>query len=321
MAEKYYLEALPTVTGTALRDRIKGMADPTFEMVSTEPAIPYMKHERDRTQRRKKIELSYDVPKPPVMVEGIVQLDIPLPFLTNSFNIAIKDYKFFKGKEECDLPNDILGKLPFEERFKSHKECKDKVEEFKADLKKHGIKPKLNHKTLRTDFAVKFASIVGEHIGAYLWKEHLEEMSTGEGTSDFDLVIKGEKVDVKTKYRPKSQCLYYYQATVPVYQLRTRCDFYICVNIMHDMDKAMVIGGAHKDYYRNNGEPILYKTPLYNAPGRIYDCNVRSFQYNELPKWGDKQQVLEFYPTVHPQTPESVPFGDIDKRDYYEGDR
>lgn len=86
-------------------------------------------------------------------------------------------------------------------------------------------------------------------IGEVVFFDHCREMSYEVelvGDYDYDVIIEGIKVDVKTKrttVRPKQN----YYCSVAAVNISQKCDYYIFVRVMEDKEVAYILGGMDKD--------------------------------------------------------------------------
>jgi hypothetical protein len=74
---------------------------------------------------------------------------------------------------------------------------------------------------------------------------------TIEQHKDYDLIVEGRKVDVKTKRtsvvpRPDYLC------SIAAYNIRQRCDFYYFVRVLEDYSKGYLLGYKDKGHYFAN---------------------------------------------------------------------
>ena len=97
-------------------------------------------------------------------------------------------------------------------------------------------------------------------------------------TYDYDLIIKGKKIDIKTKettVAPKS----HYFCTVADYNTKQKCDSYYFVRVTKDLKTGYLLGGLTKDafyrkarfYRRNDFDPTsnqgwVFTADCYNVP-------------------------------------------------------
>lgn len=296
---RLYEKFLPIYSGSELKNKIQSLPDPNFNLTSLIVSGAHSTHEEDKKERWADQGYNYKVLEGEIHTDGVVEIKIPYVFLKNSLNMVLRTYKFFKDGEECELPNDLLELFPYEEDFKSYTHFTGFVNNLEQEFENRGIELKLNKRTRMTGVTYKVAPVIGEHICAYLWKDHLERLDVGKGVSPLDMVIKGKRVDVKTKLRPSNECQYYYQGTIPKYQERLDCDCYVFLNVPRTFDKALVLGVVSKAYFNKKGEFIPSGTRQWNC--NSYNSSARSMQYNELPKWKNKEDVKEFTPTLIPK--------------------
>jgi len=86
---------------------------------------------------------------------------------------------------------------------------------------------------------------LGEILLACHWKVELQN------TYDYDMIVKNQKVDVKTKActsEPKPK----YFCTVADYNTEQDCDVYAFVRVLEDYSKAWLLGYCGKKYFYNN---------------------------------------------------------------------
>ena len=91
----------------------------------------------------------------------------------------------------------------------------------------------------------------GNEVGALgeviVW-DQFKKITEYVGSYDYDMIIRGKKVDVKTKlqnFEPKP----YHRANIFAYNIRQKCDYYCFVAILSDLSKGWVIGWKEKDKF------------------------------------------------------------------------
>jgi hypothetical protein len=94
-----------------------------------------------------------------------------------------------------------------------------------------------------------------------------------ENTFEYDLIIKGYKVDVKTK-RTTVPPLPNYLCSISAFNTHQKCDYYFFCRITEDLSKAYLLGYIKKDLFflisnfRKKGEKdtdqFLFKDDCYN---------------------------------------------------------
>lgn len=104
-------------------------------------------------------------------------------------------------------------------------------------------------------------------------------------TRDYDLIINGKKVDVKSKGRnvtPQQN----YLCSIPKYQDFQECDWYIFTSVSIPLRKAWVVGHIKKDMFwkdsvfRKKGEidPDDAKYPFRDDCNTIKICQLNKFK-------------------------------------------
>jgi hypothetical protein len=121
------------------------------------------------------------------------------------------------------------------------------------------------------------AGFLGEYIASLImgaeWKN----------TRDYDIVLDGIKIDVKTK-RCTSPPKPYFECSIADFNTSQRCDKYVFVRVMKDLSKAWILGEMGKDEY--------YQAAVFVEKGQLdpsngwrcqADCwNVPISQLNEV---------------------------------------
>ena len=100
--------------------------------------------------------------------------------------------------------------------------------------------------------------------------------ATEANTHDYDLILDGKRIDVKTK-RCNTRPFPHYDCTIPAHGTKQDCDSYVFVRIKIDGSKAWILGEIDKRaFYRNakfyrrgdidpdNG--FVFKADCYNLP-------------------------------------------------------
>ncbi len=95
---------------------------------------------------------------------------------------------------------------------------------------------------------------VAGFLGEIIFAKHFN--GTINNTYDYDVIVKGKKVDVKTKETTVIPEPYYF-ATVAGYNIKQKCDYYYFVRVNIKEKKAYLLGGLSKSgFYK---EAIFYK--------------------------------------------------------------
>lgn len=95
------------------------------------------------------------------------------------------------------------------------------------------------------------------------------------GDYDYDIIINGYKVDVKTKRTNVRPMPHYYCSVTDTY--RQGCDYYYFVRILEDLSEGYILGYIERNYIFNNG--------LYFKKGdRDGDFIFKSDSYNVMVK-------------------------------------
>jgi len=115
----------------------------------------------------------------------------------------------------------------------------DQLELAKVKAKDLGI---LKHSIMKGE-----RNIIG-FLGEILVAEYIK--ASIENTYDYDLIKAGIKIDVKSK-RCTSIPRLHYECSVPAYNTRQRCDFYVFVRILEDYKKAWILGIIGKKSFFN----------------------------------------------------------------------
>lgn len=89
------------------------------------------------------------------------------------------------------------------------------------------------------------AGFIGEIVVARFLNARIEN------TYDYDLVLDGIKIDVKTK-RTSVKPQLHYECSVAAFNTKQKCDWYVFVRVKNDDSKAWILGYLPKDeYYRS----------------------------------------------------------------------
>lgn len=114
-------------------------------------------------------------------------------------------------------------------------------------------------------------------IGEFLVAEMIG--ATVCNTYDYDLLLDGERIDVKTKrtnYPPKP----HYECSIAAFNTKQKCDCYYFVRVKNDFSKAWILGSYGKEDYfkdakfyrkgdKDQSNNFTFKADCYNLP--IYD--------------------------------------------------
>jgi hypothetical protein len=119
------------------------------------------------------------------------------------------------------------------------------IEEAKKKAKDLGT---LKHSFMKGDGNI--VGFLGEIVVANCLKAKIEN------TYDYDLIKNGLKIDVKSK-RCNSIPKDHYECSIPAYNTKQKCDYYIFVRIYSDLTKAWILGLKKKTDYLK--EAIFYK--------------------------------------------------------------
>lgn len=110
-------------------------------------------------------------------------------------------------------------------------------------------------------------------------------VNSTEATYDYDMIINGRTVDVKTKRTtviPKPHYFY----SIAAYNTRQKCEHYIFCRIFEDFSKGFLLGYRQKEYFFRNsifkrkGEMdtngFKFKSDCYNLPiGKLNKFNKK----------------------------------------------
>ena len=90
---------------------------------------------------------------------------------------------------------------------------------------------------------------------------------------DYDLIIDGYRVDVKTK-RSNVAPKHYFNCSIPSFNTSQRCDYYFFVRVTDDLKTGYLLGYISKDNFFTNarlnkkgeqdGSGFVFKTDCYN---------------------------------------------------------
>lgn len=144
--------------------------------------------------------------------------------------------------------HDVLLKQQVVEKFKKYDKIvvmqevdikNEQVELARTKAKDLGV--------LKHSFMMGEGNVVG-FLGEILVAEYIK--ADIENTYDYDLVKNGIKIDVKSK-RCTSIPQLHYECSVPAYNTRQKCDFYVFVRILKDYKKAWILGIIGKKSFFN----------------------------------------------------------------------
>lgn len=99
------------------------------------------------------------------------------------------------------------------------------------------------------------------------------------GDYNYDLIINGQKVDIKTK-RTTVPPQDHYNCSVTDYNPDQECDYYYFVRVMQDFSKAFLLGYVSKENF--------YKKATFNKKGEMdtdqfsYRCDCYNLKISEL---------------------------------------
>ena len=103
----------------------------------------------------------------------------------------------------------------------------------------------------------------GNEVGALgeviVW-DQFKKITEYVGSYDYDMIIRGKKVDVKTKlqnFAPKP----YHRANIFAYNIRQKCDYYCFVAILSDLSKGWIIGWKEKERF--------FKEAIFKKKGEV----------------------------------------------------
>jgi len=96
----------------------------------------------------------------------------------------------------------------------------------------------------------------GNEVGALgeiiVWDQY-KKKTEYVGSYDYDMIIKGKKVDVKTKLQNMAPQPYH-RANIFAYNTRQKCDYYCFVAILSDLSKGWIIGWKEKEKFFEEAE-------------------------------------------------------------------
>ena len=111
----------------------------------------------------------------------------------------------------------------------------------------------------------------GNEIGAMgeivVWDRY-KDKTEYVGCYDYDMIIKGKKVDVKTKsqkFAPEPSYTY----NIFAFNTKQKCDYYCFVGVLYDLSKAWIVGWKEKEAF--------FKEARFRKKGELDDtvphCN------------------------------------------------
>jgi hypothetical protein len=113
------------------------------------------------------------------------------------------------------------------------------------------------------------------HLGEHLIHIRLPG-SDWTPTYDYDLVVEGHTVDVKTQ-RCASQPQPHFMCNIPAYQSHQRCEYYVFVRMLEDMSRAWLVGGIRKERFFELSE---FRRAGEVSPQRIDGWTFKEDCYN-----------------------------------------
>jgi hypothetical protein len=100
------------------------------------------------------------------------------------------------------------------------------------------------------------------------------------GSYDYDLIIKGKKVDVKTKAQNVPPATHH---TYNIFAFNTtqKCDYYCFVVILNDLSKAWIVGWKEKEAFLKEAT-FREKGDVDDVGGHIFPSDCYCLKYNQL---------------------------------------
>lgn len=136
------------------------------------------------------------------------------------------------------------------------------------------------------DFKVLNGSVTqgkGNKIGAIgeiiVWDRY-EKLANYVGSYDYDMLIKGVKVDVKTKAQnipPATHHTY----NIFAFNTRQKCDYYCFVVVLNDLTKAWIVGWKKKEDFIKEAK-FRKKGEVDDVGGHIFPSDCYCLKYNQL---------------------------------------
>ena len=121
-------------------------------------------------------------------------------------------------------------------------------------------------------------------LGEIVVRDELSKTCTvkSKATYDYDMIIKGAKIDVKTK-KVNSFPQGHYLCSIASFNITQKCDYYFFVRIMEDMSLAYLLGYlSKKDFFK---KALLYKKGDQDINGFVFKADNYSVEINELRKF------------------------------------
>ena len=110
------------------------------------------------------------------------------------------------------------------------------------------------------------AGALGEIVVMDTWPDVTEYA----GKYDYDLIIKGKKVDVKTKrsdYEPQPT----HQQNIFAFNITQKCDYYCFVSVTYDYSTAYIVGWKEKDAF--------FKEATFKKKGEVDPYGSTRFEF------------------------------------------
>jgi len=120
-------------------------------------------------------------------------------------------------------------------------------------------------------------------LGEILVADHFFDVGVDfSSTKDYDMIIKGYKVDVKTK-RTTVEPKEFYFCSISNWNTKQECDFYFFVRVMEDFTKGFLLGYIRKkEFYE---KAVFKKKGDEDTNGFLFKDNCYNVEISKLKKF------------------------------------
>jgi len=125
-------------------------------------------------------------------------------------------------------------------------------------------------------------------LGEIIVYDYFSDKAEFKSTYDYDLIIDGYKVDVKTK-RSTTTPKPYYLCSIFNYNTKQKCDYYFFTRVKEDLSEGYLLGYIDKKSF--------YKKAIYNKKGEtdgdyfVFKDNCYNLSIDKLKKFKEDKNV------------------------------